>query len=637
MEDSHGITGIATQLVGIGFLGITAQWLAWRLRVPSILLLLIFGFLAGPITGFLHPNDIFGGLLSPIVSLSVGLILYEGGLTLRFHELKEAGVVLRNLVTVGALVTWAASFFAARTLLGFSVELSALLSAVLVVTGPTVIGPLLRFVRPVGSVSSILKWEGIVIDPIGAMLAALVLEVLLTRQIETVPLMIAWGVFKTVFIGVAVGVAGATALFLLLWRRLLPDFLQNPMSLTLAVTAFAVSNAIQEESGLFSVTVMGMALANQRVIPIRHIIEFSETLRTLLISGLFIILSALLEIPTVLAVGPQSLLFLAALILVVRPLAVAVSTIGSKLSVQQRAFLAWMAPRGIVAAAVSSAFALRLVEAGYEDARLIIPVTFVIIIGTVAVYGLTAVPVGRWLGVVNESPQGVLLAGAHPWARAIARELRKHKLRVVLVDTNPDNVATARTADFPAYQGSILEEDLPDKIELNGVGRFLALTSNSEVNSLAALHFQETFGRSEVYQLPPSSALDSSRDQIPMHLRGQMLFSSDLTYARFTERFNSGETIASVLLPSDFKESDLASICGPGSTPLFVVAPTGELTVYTPQQPPVLEPGNAIICLGSTIPVQHILDESDLPLRKKGMAAPPPQPAETKDPVAPGG
>lgn len=252
------LVGLASIIV----LGIVAQWLAWRLRLPSILLLLIFGFVAGPVTGFLDPDALLGNLLLPIVSLSVAVILFEGGLSLKIAEVRETGSVVRNLISAGVLFTWVISATAAHFILGLNWDLAMPLGAVLVVSGPTVILPLLRYVRPTGQVSSVLKWEGILIDPIGAMLAVLVFEAILVGEVEEATTLAVIGLLKTVLIGGAVGVLGAYVMISLLKRYWIPDFLQEVVSLTWVVSAFTASNLLRTESGLLAVTVMGVALAN---------------------------------------------------------------------------------------------------------------------------------------------------------------------------------------------------------------------------------------------------------------------------------------------------------------------------------------------------------------------------------------
>jgi NhaP-type Na+/H+ or K+/H+ antiporter len=363
---------------GIIIMGIAAQWLAWRLGLPSILLLLVFGLLVGPLSGFIQPDQMLGDALFPLVSLAVAVILYEGGLSLNLRELRGVGDVVLKLITVGLAITWLLGAGAAHFVLGLNIPLAVLLGAILVVTGPTVIKPLLRHVRPKDDLGSILKWEGILIDPIGAILAVLIFEAILAQSFTQTPLLVAQGVLLTVVIGGLAGLAGAGMLILLLRRYWIPDHLQNSMSLMLVVVAYIGSDLLRPESGLLAVTVMGIALATQPWVSVRHIVEFKENLSVFLIAGLFIVLAARLDLGQISGLSWGIVVFLSILIVLARPMAVLASTVGSKLKGQDRVFLMFMAPRGIVAAAIASLFALRLAEIGYQDAERLIPITFVL-------------------------------------------------------------------------------------------------------------------------------------------------------------------------------------------------------------------------------------------------------------------
>ncbi len=585
--------GIATIIV----LGMVAQWLAWRLGLPSILVLLIFGFTAGPVTGLLHPDELLGDLLFPVVSAAVAIILFEGGMSLKLREVRgETGYVVLSLTTIGALVTWVISAAAAYLLLGFELPIALLLGAILVVTGPTVIIPLLRHVQAVGRISSIVKWEGIVNDPIGAILAVLVFEAIVARSVQSAATAVIISLVQTVVIGLILGGVGAGLLVLLLRRYWIPDHLQNGFALMFALGAFTASNMIQKESGLFTVTLMGIILANQRLASIRHIIEFKENLRVLLIASLFIILAARLRLEDLTHLGLGSIAFLAILILIARPASIFVSTLRSDLNWREKLFLAMMAPRGIVAAAVTSVFALELAEeAGYVQAELMVPEMFLVIIGTVAVYGLSAAPLGRWLKVAQPNPQGVMIVGAHRWARSIAGVLHAEGVKVLLVDTNRGNITTARLAGLPAHCASILSEYIVDELELGGLGRLLALTHNDEVNSLASLHFIETFGRAEVYQLTPRDTGHRRREIVSPPLRGRLLFGPQATYRYLEDRFNNGAVVKKTALTEQFNYSAFQELYNGQALPLFLINQDRELMIFTQDYQPTPRAGQVLI------------------------------------------
>ena len=590
----HLLLGLASIIV----LGIAAQWLAWRLHLPSILLLLIFGFIAGPVSGVLNPDELFGNLLFPLVSVSVAIILFEGGLSLKINELRQVGTVFTSLVTVGIIVTWFLVSVLAHFVVGIQWPPAILLGAILVVSGPTVIIPLLRQVRPVGHISSIVKWEGIVNDPLGAILAVIVFEVILAGSMQEGTALIIFGVLKALIFGSLIGIAGAAVMVLMLKRYLIPDFLQNPVSLMVVVMAYFVANTIQLESGLLAVTVMGIALANQKFVPIKHILEFKESLRVLLISSLFIILAARVPLGHLSLTSVNTWVFVGLLIVLVRPVAVLASTFKSKLKWNERAFLAWMAPRGIVAAAVVSVFAERLMDTGFANCSLLVPLTFQVIVGTVAVYGLTASPVAHFLKVAKPNPQGVLFVGAHTWVQDIGRLLRDEGFQVVMVDSNWTNINEARQNGCRAYYSNVLAEDLLYEIQLDGVGRLLALTPNDEVNSLSALHFLDIFGSSEVYQLPPSGTEDDSKKKaLPSYLRGRFLFNKIANYEYLGFRVRSGAIVKKTQITEEFDYDAFVEIYGQSAIPLFIITENKELKVYTTDKKPTPRAGQTLISL----------------------------------------
>lgn len=586
-------------LAWLAVLGVGSQWLAWRLRLPSILLLLIIGFVAGPVLGLLDPDKMLGDLLMPFVSVAVSLILFEGGLTLKFSELKDIGHVVRNLVTIGALVTWVGATLAAKLCLGWSWPLAAVLGAIVVVTGPTVIGPLLRLVQPNRQVSSVLKWEGIVIDPVGAVLALLVFEAVHAGVgLGGLSGIAVKGFAKTLLVGGVFGVVGGEILRQCFKRYWVPDYLQSPVSLMLVVGLFAVSNHFQHESGLLTVTLMGIWLANQKHADISGVLEFKENLRVLLISVLFILLAARIKMADLQAVPVAGAIgFLALMMFVVRPACVFASAFGSKLSSQERLFLTWMAPRGIVAAAVASIFAIRLADAGLDRAAELVPVTFFFIIGTVAIYGLTAIPVARTLGVSSPNPQGIVFAGAGPLVRKMAKLLDERNVAVLLVDTNRSNLMSARMEGLPTHYGNILSEHTMHDLELAGIGKFLAMTPNAEVNSLAVLHFRELFPSAEIYQLFSKAEGGPKGQRFEASLKGRILFGEGRSYAELERRLESGGEVKKTLLTEEFGMDEFAAKHGENCVPLVLLGPKGEVRVFATDHPPIPVAGWTLVSI----------------------------------------
>lgn len=584
---------VVNSLLAVFALAASAQWLAWVLRLPAILLLLLFGFLAGPVTQTIRPDELFGGLLLPIVSLSVALILFEGGLGLNFRDLRGVGAVVRNLVTVGAVVTWAVAGLAAYFIVGLDAPLAVLLGAILSVTGPTVVLPLLDYVKPKGRVGPVLKWEGIVIDPIGALLAVGVFEAVLSGRMEQAPINLGLALGRSLLAGGGLGLLASMLLVFLIRRHLVPDPLQTIVAMALVLGAFGIANMVQAESGLAAVTVMGVALANQRRVDVRRIMEFKEDLRVLLLSSVFILLSARLNLEDLKRMGGDTVLFIAALVFIARPLCVAAATAGSPLNWRERVFLMWMAPRGIVAAAVASVFSLALEQAGYRQARLLLPITFGSIVGTVVLYGLTVSYAGRRLGLSERNPQGLLIAGANRFARELAAVVQGAGFRTLLVDTNRANVAEAQTARVPAFQASILSEDLAERVDLTGIGRLLALTANDEVNLLAVERFSRTFGRNAVFQLTPKAELGG---QPSLKLRSPTLFHHEATYEAIERWLEEGAAVKATKLTEDFNFDAFRRHYGDRAILLFI-EDRGKLLVVTTGQKMTPRPGQTVFSL----------------------------------------
>ncbi len=583
------------QLAGIVVLGVAAQWIAWRVGLPSILLLLTGGLLAGPVTGWLKPDALFGELLAPFVSLSVALILFEGGLTLKLSELPKIGGLVRNLVTIGAAITWIITAAAAHYILGLPNSLSALLAAILVVTGPTVIGPMLRHIRPTGVVGPALRWEGIVIDPIGALLTVLIFEVLVIGEAKEASVHIAIALLKTVFVGGGLGLLAAGLMILLLKRYWVADHLQSAFAVMLVMASFALSDSVQHESGLLAVTVMGFVLANQKQVEVEQIVEFKENLQVLLLSILFIVLAARLDPEVLSSFGWREVGFVLALILVARPAAVFVSTMGKSLEFGQRVFLSWMAPRGIVAAAVASVFAIRLEAQGMAGAEVLVPITFLTIIATVAVYGLTAPILAHRLGVAESSPQGVLFVGAQSWVRDMAIVLQREGFRVLLVDANRDNIREARMAGLPTFHGSILAEQVLDKIELGGLGKLIASTPNDWVNILTVRRFARIFGKVNCFQVMARQS--DNHDDRHRYLRGRRLWSQDVSHAGMASRLASSHEVKATKISEQFDYDAYQKQYGADAIPLFVIHEGKKLEPVTADEPVVPQPDSVLIGL----------------------------------------
>lgn len=576
--EHHELLTIAAVLAA----GTFCQWFAWRVKIPAILPLLAVGFLAGPILGWLHPQAQMGEIFFPFVSLSVAVILFEGALTLTWREVRTVATTVRNLLIIGSLVTWVGSALAARYLLDLPWDLALLFGALIIVTGPTVIAPLLRNVRPTAKISSILRWEGIVIDPIGATVAVLVYEFIVAGGPSWEHTLFAF--LRIVAIGSGLGLAGGYLLYYLVQRFLIPDYLRDIAVLTAVMGIFAVSNTLAAESGLLAVTVMGILLANTNLRQLREIWYFKERLSVLLISILFILLAANITLADLAILDWRALVVLAIVILLIRPIGVQLSALGSSLNRNERLFLSWVAPRGIVAAAVSSLFTFELIEFGYAEARIIGPLVFLVIVGTVVLQGSTAKSLARRLGVSEAEPQGFLLMGANPFSCALAEALQKAGFQVRLIDSNQQNVLKARLQGLDVEHGNLLSTFVEETLEIGGIGRLLALTSNDEANAIACQHFQDEFGSAQVYQLAPSrpTGRQHSRNLEPL---GRLLFREELTYGKLQSLLAQGAVLKRTPLTAQFTLEDYRREYPTEQSVLLMAIQGKQVTIATTDQP----------------------------------------------------
>jgi NhaP-type Na+/H+ or K+/H+ antiporter len=570
------------QLSGIVIIAFAVTWFGERVRVPTILPLLITGFLIGPIFGLINPDEILGGLLAPAVSIAVGLILFEGGLSLRLREMEGQQRVLWLLVTVGVLITWAVAALVTAIFTDLSRGLTVLTGSILVVSGPTVIGPLLATVRPRRSVASILKWESILIDPIGALLAVITFEVILLRGPgDATPGVVLGDMVRFTAAGIAVGVVIAYLATIVLKRHLVSEHLLPLFGLTIALLAFMVADTMAAEAGLLATTVLGFMLSNQRQVRTEQIVRFSEAIRVLLIGVLFIVLSARLSTAQLRVDLPAAIALLLAIVLIARPLAVAVSTVSSRLGWRERLLLAGVAPRGIVAASVASVFALELEREGVAGAEQLTPLVFAVIVGTVLIYGIGMGPLARRLGLAQKHQEGVLVLGAGRVERAIADTLADSGVPVVFATTNRQDHYEARMAGRRAYYGNVLARDVDLDLDLAGIGRLLALTPNDDVNTLASTRFSTTFGGAETYQLPPRHTAAGIESDPASDFGGRQLFGGDWNYQALYDLLDTGGEVRRIKIGND-RAIALEQLSSPDVLGiLFVIKASGRLQVIT--------------------------------------------------------
>ncbi|WP_421869125.1 cation:proton antiporter [Marinoscillum sp.] len=517
------------ELASIFVLGIFAQWLAWKIKQPAILPLILIGLAIGPLSTFftedgsklIDGDAIFtGDLLFSFVSIAVGVILFEGGLTLNIKEIRSLAGTVRNLLIIGALVTFIGGGLAAHYIMELSWQISFLFGALIIVSGPTVVIPILRNVRPNSNVNTVLKWEGILIDPLGALVAVLMYEFILSsKHGNEYPMEVFQDFFITISAGIVAGGLGAFFLYSLIKNKALPEYLRNVFTLALVIFTFAFSELIHAEAGLMAATVMGIVLANVKLEELKKILSFKEDISVILISVLFILLSSRIDFIQIQKLGLSSIVLFFVVILVIRPLGVLLSSYKSHLNWQEITFISWIGPKGIVAAAVASLFSLDLINEGSyvdpKEAEMLLPLVFSIIVGTVVLQGSSAKLIAKWLGVVRAEPTGFIIVGANELARKIAQKLKDEGLYVLLVDTSAPNVKEAKKSGLKAVQANILAESIFDDIDLSKIGKLAAITSNSGLNDLACKWFEKELGEENVFRLASKEESDNANLPLP--------------------------------------------------------------------------------------------------------------------------
>ena len=543
-------------LSGVVVAGFACQWLAWRVKLPSILFLLLTGIIAGPTLGLIDPDAVFGDLLEPFVSLAVAVILYEGSMTLKLSEIRGHGAVVRNLVTVGVLITFCIATASAHMLLGWDIYLAALFGAIVTVSGPTVIVPLLRTVRPTNALSNVLRWEGILVDPLGAILAVLVFDFIVVTQTSATTLQLFGTLGLIILVGAGLGILVGQAFGMILRKHWLPDFLRDYAALAMVILVFGLAESVATESGLLAVTIMGVWQANMRDLDLEDILDFKESLTIVLVAGLFIMLAARVDFGSLAGLGFGAIGVLLLLQFVGGPLRALASSLGSELKWSERVFLGWIFPRGIVAAAVSALFALRLEGMGYPGAEHLVPMVFTIIVGTVVIQSLSGGLVARWLGIANPDPNGVLIVGANRVALTYAEALKSAGHRVLVASTSWEGVSKARMAGIPVFYGSPVSSYAERHLELIGLGRLLALSGRPGINELACVKYRYEFGRESVYTVKHDSESSHEKHKVSGEAAGRVLFDGKISMDDLSTLFSGKFTTGTTELTDSFGYAD---------------------------------------------------------------------------------
>ncbi len=626
------------ELASIIILGIFAQWLAWRFKVPAILPLILIGLAVGPFAPYWMSdqfldhgkekwlNPIYngeGGLfpgdnLFYFVELAIGIILFEGGLTLKRNEISSIGSIVGKLISLGSLVTFVLATLAAHFIVDLSWSLSFLFAALIIVTGPTVIAPILRNIPLKKDVANILKWEGILIDPIGALAAVLVYEFLASTVGGHVGGHGEHGSFSVealkhfitlTLVGFSLGGIAAYGLKEVIKRHWVPHYLMNVFTLAVVLLVFVGSGLLVPDSGLLTIVVMGTVIANIDMPSLDEILYFKESLAVLLISMLFILLAANISIDDLqLLLNWKAALLFLSVILVVRPLGVFLSSINSSLELNEKLFVSWVGPRGIVAAGIASLFGTKLMKinanaiaeglsAPFPGAEMLTPLVFMIVLGTVLLNATTAGFVAGLLGVKITKSNGTLIIGASKAARLLASYMRSQNQPVALLDNNPTNISKAKAEGITAFHANIYSDDIRDNIELNNMGFLMALTGSNDVNNFALKKLSKNFGENGAFKIVSTD--EKNLDEVEKNV----LFSKNDDFIHFSEVARDYPNFHEIPLESQEALTKFLENLNQESQsiPCFIKDKDGNLNIVSVSNQRAIKEGDALVYLGKEL------------------------------------
>ncbi len=579
----------------VGALGVGAQWLAWRLRMPAIVLMLLAGLAVGPGLGIFDPREDIGPLMQPMIAIAVAIILFEGGLTLNIESLRSAAVGVRRLVFIGAPVGWLGSALALHYVAGLSWATSAVFGGIMIVTGPTVIAPLLRQARLRKRPGQLLQWEAIVNDPIGALAAVLAFELVLVMQASETIGDAAFAMLSGITVATFLGLAAGWALSEAFRRAYAPEYMKVPVLFAVLLGVFALSDYVLHESGLLAVTVMGIWMANAHLPSYTELRRFKEHATVLLVSGVFILLAASMDIETLSKLSWPAVIFVLSVIFVVRPLTVLISLAFSNVPLNERLLVAFTGPRGVVLVAVAGLFGERLVAAGIEDAAVLSPLAFALVAATVVLHGFSLRPFARLLGLAGGDTPGVIIVGGSQFAASLAQELQKHEVEVLVADSNRARLRRAREAGVPIFYGDILSEAAEHGVELMSFGRVVAISDNEAYNTLVATDLAPEFGRDNVFQLKQAKQ-ENKRHALPPTLGGRP-FAAGMSFLEIARHMRARWEVRSTRLTEEFTIENWRET-NPEGVALAEINGQGALRLLDENAKIKAEPGTRILWLG---------------------------------------
>lgn len=599
---------ILSVIMLIGFLGIGSQWLAWRFRMPAIVVMSITGLLAGPVLGLIDPAEDFGNLYDPIISVAVAIILFEGSLNLKFKELRGLGKPLVRISTVGAFIAWILGSLTAHYIAGLSWAAAFVIGGLFIVTGPTVIMPLLRQSKLKPRPAKILKWEGIVVDPIGVLLAVFAFEIIafITASHPDISALITFFVMAAV--GIILGWAFGRIVGWMFEMGYVPEFLKSPGVFVMVILCFAIVDDVVHGAGLLSVTAMGITLANMGVDSVADMRHFKENVSILLISAIFIMLSASLEIETILRIfEPNILGYVLLMMFAVRPLSIFLSTIGTGLTFQEKLLVGWIAPRGIVALTVSSYFATTLMDAGYEDAGIILPLTFGLVFFTVVAHGFSLGWLAKKLHLSMEGRPGTLIVGSNKFTVLLAKSLVKSKAPVLIVDSSWERLRFARFRGVPFYHGEMLSEQTEYNLSTIPYDYLITATESDAYNALVSTTFIPEYGRYNVFRMNPFLQKQNKTSDIVDKVGGRILFNRDITTEDLIEKIDKGYLFRRTQITPQYNYAQYIGEKDESAVLLYLIRRSGQIKFYSEKMRTVPEAGDIIVSL--TPPSKKVLEK----------------------------
>lgn len=581
----------STVLVIILAAGLGSQWIATKLRLPGILVMIAAGVVLGPVTHVVE-LDVEQAELTELIGLGVAIVLFEGAMDLRIGEIRKVGAGVRRLTILAPPLAWSMGAVAAHYAGGLSWPVSWVLGAILVVTGPTVIQPLLRQARLRKDVASLLKWEGIVNNPVGVLLAVLTFQYL-TLSGEGVG-STALRMLAALAAAAVVGAGGGWLVATLYRFGWVPPHLKGPLLVVLVPAVFWVTNLVQHEAGLLAVTLMGLVIGNARLVERERILNFKSSLSVVLIAVLFIVIPGQLTRDDLASLDLRAVAFVAAILFLVRPLSIWIATIGLRLSWQEKTLLSWIAPRGIVAAATAGVFGPALVTNGFEDATALLPFVFAVIVATVLAHGLTLGPLARRLGLAASARNGLLMVGASPFVQALGEALVAADIDVLVTDGSYRRLSRLRKAGIPTWTGEILSEHAQEEFDASHLNYVLAATDNGFYNALVCRSQNDDFGSTHVFQLPMQRPAGQDANRLPLQRRGHFAFDRSSDFYVLHGRVKDGWTVWITSITEEHTADDLAARLGMEGEDwmlLGAITPAGQLRLHSRTHAVTLKPG----------------------------------------------